>query len=430
MSLYPKSKILFEQSKAIMPGGVSSPVRAFGSVGGTPPFISHAKGAYLWDVDDNKYIDYVGTWGPAILGHAHPKVVAALIQAINNGTSFGAPTELELKLALMIKNVLPSMEMLRFVNSGTEATMSAIRLARGFTKRNKILKFEGCYHGHADSLLVKAGSGSLTFGEPTSAGIISSTVSETLVCTFNDTKGFTQIMKTFGKEIAAVIIEPIAGNMGCVLPANGFLQTIRDETKKYGALLIFDEVITGFRVCFGGAQIKFNIQPDITCLGKIIGGGLPVGAYGGKSEIMEHISPTGDVYQAGTLSGNPLAMTAGITTIEILSQPNFYEQLETLSTLLTNKISNALTSHNIPNTINQCASMWSVFFTDEKVFDFNSAKKINSELFKNYFHFLLNNGVYIAPSPFESSFVSKSHSKEDIEKTVTIIENWAKSIML
>ena len=421
-----KSTGQFERAKKVMPGGVSSPVRAFNGVGGVPPFIARAKGSHIWDVDGNEYIDYVGSWGPAILGHAHPKVVAALNDAIENGTSFGAPTEMETRLAFMICDAVPSMEMVRFVNSGTEATMSAIRLARGFTGKPKILKFEGCYHGHADSLLVKAGSGAATCGEPTSAGIIEETVKHTVVCRYNDLEGFADAMKAHGKEIACVIVEPVAGNMGSVPPKGGFLEGLRDITKKYDSLLIFDEVMTGFRVAFGGAQEKYNIKPDLTCLGKIIGGGLPVGAYGGRRDLMERISPLGPVYQAGTLSGNPLAMTAGIKTIEILSVSGVYEKLDEISRELTDGIHKIFAENRIVYQINRVGAMWSIFFSKDPVCDFVSATESDCTKFRKLFHFLLDNGIYLAPSPFESAFVSLAHTKDDIRKTVEVISEWAK----
>ncbi len=422
-----KSAGQFERAKRVMPGGVSSPVRAFNGVGGIPPFIAKAKGSHIWDVDGNEYIDYVGSWGPAILGHAHPKIVAALNEAIENGTSFGAPTELETELASMICGAYPSMEMVRFVNSGTEATMSAIRLARGVTGRSKIVKFEGCYHGHADSLLVKAGSGAATCGEPTSAGIIEETVKHTIVCRYNDLSGFENAMKAHGREVACVIVEPVAGNMGCVPPAEGFLKGLRDITKKSGALLIFDEVMTGFRVAFGGAQELYNIKPDLTCLGKIIGGGLPVGAYGGRRDFMEKVSPLGPVYQAGTLSGNPLAMTAGIKTIELLSEPGVYKKLEEISSALTDGIKEVFDEFKIPNRINRVGAMWSIFFTGRPVTDFVSAAENDGPKFRKFFHFLLDGGIYLAPSPFESAFVSLAHSKDDVRKTIDVIKLWAET---
>lgn len=422
-----RSTSQFEKAKHVMPGGVSSPVRAFKGVGGIPPFIARAKGSHIWDVDGNEYIDYVGSWGPAILGHAHPKVIAALNDAIENGTSFGAPTELETNLASMILDAFPSMEMVRFVNSGTEAAMSAIRLARGITGRPKIIKFEGCYHGHADSLLVKAGSGAATCGEPTSAGVTHDTAKDTIVCRYNDPDGFEKAMSANKKEVACVIVEPVAGNMGCVPPRKGFLESLRDIASRHGTLLIFDEVMTGFRVAFGGAQELYKIKPDLTCLGKIIGGGLPVGAYGGRREAMERVSPLGPVYQAGTLSGNPLAMTAGIKTIEILSAPGVYQKLEEISSSLTDGIADVFKKFKIPHRINRVGAMWSIFFTNKPVTDFVSAAESDGLKFREFFHFLLDNGIYLAPSPFESAFVSLAHTDEDIKKTIEVVNLWVKT---
>ncbi|OGQ23175.1 MAG: glutamate-1-semialdehyde-2,1-aminomutase [Deltaproteobacteria bacterium RIFCSPLOWO2_02_FULL_44_10] len=419
-----KSKQAYEHAKRFFPGGVNSPVRAFGSVGGTPPFILKAQGSHLWDIDGNEYIDYVGSWGPAILGHAHPNVSAVLTHAVTTGTSFGAPTLLETELAELITQALPSMEMLRFVNSGTEATMSALRLARGVTKRKKILKFEGCYHGHADSLLVKAGSGAATYGESTSAGVPDMLAHETIVCSYNDLERVTTIMTEMGNEIAAIIVEPVVGNMGCVLPASGFLKGLRDLTTKHGTLLIFDEVMTGFRVGFTGAQGKYGITPDLTCLGKIIGGGLPVGAYGGKRQFMEQIAPLGAVYQAGTLSGNPLAMSAGIETLKLLSHPETYTTLEEKTVKLTSEISRVLTQADIAHQISQCGSMWTLFFTKNPVIDFDSASKGNNDRFKRFFHAMLDEGIYLPPSPYEAAFMSLAHTQSDIEKTLEAVQKW------
>lgn len=426
MSKRPLSEKKFNESKKLMPGGVSSPVRAFGGVGGVPPFIARARGSHIWDVDGNEYIDYVGTWGPAILGHAHPKVIAALHEAIELGTSFGAPTELETRLAQVISDAMPSIEMVRFVNSGTEATMSALRLARGATGRAKILKFEGCYHGHADSLLVKAGSGAATFGVPTSAGVTENIAADTIAARYNDTGGVKKIFEKEGETIAAVIVEPVAGNMGCVPPALGFLESLRELCTHHKSILIFDEVMTGFRVAYGGAQELYKIKPDLTCLGKIVGGGMPVGAYGGPRRIMEKVSPLGPVYQAGTLSGNPLAMTAGIKTIELLSTPDFYGELESKSASLCNGISDILREHSIVHRMNRVGSMWSIFFTDGEVKDFISATRSDAERFRRMFHFLLDHGVYFAPSPFESAFMSAAHTDKDIKRTVDQIGAWAK----
>lgn len=421
----PESARHFDAAQRLMPGGVSSPVRAFGSVGGVPPFIARAQGAHLWDVDGNEYIDYVGSWGPAILGHAHPKVTAALSEAIELGTSFGAPTELETQLAGMIAAACPSVEMVRFVSSGTEATMSAIRLARGATGQTKIVKFEGCYHGHSDALLVKAGSGAATCGVPTSAGVTAATAADTIVARYNDLEGVAQVFAENGRGIAAVIVEPVAGNMGCIPPAPGFLATLREFCTRHGALLIFDEVMTGFRVAFGGAQERYNIRPDITTLGKIVGGGLPVGVYGGSRHLMEKIAPLGNVYQAGTLSGNPLAMTAGIKTIELLSVPGTYEKLEATTAKLCAGISRALSARGIPHRLNRVGSMWSLFFSAKDVTDFLTASTADGVRFRRLFHFLLDRGVYLAPSPYESAFVSLAHTDEDVAKTVALIDEWA-----
>lgn len=408
-----------------MPGGVSSPVRAFKGVGGIPPFIARARGAHVWDIDGNEYIDYIGSWGPALVGHAHPKVIAALHEAIERGTSFGAPTELETILAGMVADAVPSIEMLRFVNSGTEATMSAIRLARGITGRQKIVKCEGCYHGHADGLLVKAGSGAATCGVPTSAGVTEAIAVDTVVARYNDIEGLSRLFATQGQHIAAVIVEPVAGNMGCVPPRAGFLETLRECTSAHGALLIFDEVMTGFRVAFGGAQERFGIRPDLTTLGKILGGGLPVGAYGGPRGLMEKVAPLGPVYQAGTLSGNPLAMTAGIKTLELLSVPGVYEKLEHTSASLCEGLTAALSKYHIPHRINRVASMWSLFFSGQDVVDFVTATTADGQRFRSLFHFLLGRGVFLAPSPYESGFVSLAHSSEDIAATVALVEEWA-----
>ncbi|MFN4180837.1 MAG: glutamate-1-semialdehyde 2,1-aminomutase, partial [Armatimonadota bacterium] len=360
-----KSRVLFEKAQKLMPGGVNSPVRAFRAVGGTPFFVAKGEGCYLWDVDGNKYVDFVCSWGPLILGHAHPEVVAAVKEAVDKGTTYGAPTELEVLLAEKIQQAFSSMEMLRLVNSGTEATMSAIRVARGYTGRKKIVKFEGCYHGHADYLLVKAGSGAATFGIPDSAGVPEGTAQDTIVLPYNDVQAFNETMNAVGDEIAAVIVEPIAGNMGVVLPKVEFLRALQEQTEKYGAVLIFDEVITGFRVAFGGAQSLYNIQPDMTCLGKIVGGGFPLAAYGGRKEIMQSVAPLGSVYQAGTLSGNPVAVTAGLKTLEILERDNPYPELERKTKQLTEAIANEAKRIGIPVQINQVASMFTVFFTDQ-----------------------------------------------------------------
>lgn len=404
------SQQFFEESLGLFPGGVNSPVRAFGAVGGTPPFIAKASGPKIWDVDGNEYIDYVGSWGPAILGHAHPKVVAAVQEAAANGFSFGAPTELESRLGSMVRNIFPSMEKLRFVNSGTEATMSAIRLARGVMGRDKIIKFDGCYHGHADFLLVKAGSGGATFGNPSSAGVPKHGTKDTLVAIYNDLDSVHKLFESNKNKIACVIVEPVAGNMGCVPPVPGFLEGLQHLCKSNGALLIFDEVMTGFRVALGGAQELYKIKPDITCLGKIIGGGLPVGCYGGRKEWMDQISPLGKIYQAGTLSGNPLAMTAGIETLKILVQKGVYKKLNETSAQLTAGIQGIINAKKRKAKIGAIGSMWTLFFDD-------------GEDFKKFFHGALNKGIYLPPSQFESCFVSLVHGNDEINHTLSVFES-------
>jgi glutamate-1-semialdehyde 2,1-aminomutase len=422
-SSHKKSRLLYNQSLACLPGGVNSPVRAFNAVGGKPVFITRAKGAYLYDVDGNKYLDYVGSWGPAILGHAHPQVVKKVQAAAVRGLSFGTATELELVLARLIKSAFPSIEKLRLVNSGTEATMSAIRLARAYTGRTKIVKFNGCYHGHGDSFLVKAGSGSATFGIPDSAGISPNIIKDTISLPFNNPETVIKTFKREGRELAALIVEPVAGNMGLVLPEPVFLKTLRDLTQHYQVLLIFDEVITGFRICFGGAQHIYQITPDITCLGKIVGGGLPIGAYGGKEDIMKLISPQGPVYQAGTLSGNPLATTAGIENLKILSKPQrIYEQLDTTTRNLCDEIKEIAIRHNIPIQLSQLGSMFTLFFSKKKVTNYHEACKCNLKMFAHYFRIMLREGVYLPPSQFETSFVSMAHAKKDIDKTLVAVD--------
>ncbi|MCZ6820505.1 MAG: glutamate-1-semialdehyde 2,1-aminomutase [Calditrichaeota bacterium] len=414
-----RSETLFKQATEVLPGGVNSPVRAFKGVGGTPLFIARAEGAYLYDVDGNKYIDYVGSWGPMIVGHAHPQVVEAVNTAVANGTSYGAPTEVEVELARMVVAAVPSIEMVRFVNSGTEATMSALRLARAFTKRDKFIKFEGCYHGHADMLLVKAGSGVTTLGLPDSPGVPQETVAHTLVAEFNNLDSVKQFYEKYSEQIAAVIVEPVGGNMGVAPPQPGFLEGLRDLTNSHGSLLIFDEVMTGFRVAYGGAQSLFDIRPDLSCLGKVIGGGFPVGAYGGRKDIMEHVAPVGQVYQAGTLSGNPVAMTAGVETLKILQQPGSYERLNSQSQRLADGIKKAASAADVPCFQTRVGSMSCVFFTDKNVTDFRSAKTSDVEKYGRYFHAMLGGGVYFAPSQFEATFVSLAHSEEDIDRTVS-----------
>jgi glutamate-1-semialdehyde 2,1-aminomutase len=406
-----QSEQLFAAAQNVIPGGVNSPVRAFRGVGGTPRFIRSARGATITDVDGNTYIDYVGSWGPMILGHADEEVVAAVQEVAAGGTSFGAPTELEVELAQEVIDAVPSIEMVRLVSSGTEATMSAIRLARGVTGRTKLVKFEGCYHGHADSLLVKAGSGVATLGLPDSPGVPAALAQNTLTLPFNDVLALEQVFAEHA-DIAAVIIEPVVGNMGCVPPRDGYLEAVRKLTRDNGALLIFDEVMTGFRLARGGAQERYGITPDITTLGKIIGGGLPVGAYGGSREIMNNIAPAGSVYQAGTLSGNPLSMTAGLVTLRRLRDKSVYDRLETASRKLCEGLANAAT------VINRVGSMWTSFFTDEPVVDWDSANKCDRKRYGKFFHAMLDEGVYLAPSQFEAGFVSLAHTDEIIERTI------------
>ena len=413
-----RSKQLFAEAQQYIPGGVNSPVRAFKSVGGDPLFIDRGSGSYIWDVDGNRYIDYVGSWGPLILGHCHPAVTEALHSYLAKGTSYGAPTELETVLAKMVVDAVPSVDMVRMVNSGTEATMSALRLARGYTGRNKIVKFEGCYHGHADFLLIKAGSGALTLGVPTSPGVPTSIAQNTITAPYNDLETLKEIFAQEGEDIAAVIIEPVAGNMGVVPPQPGYLEGLRELTKRYGSLLIFDEVMTGFRVSYHCAQALYNIEPDLTCFGKIIGGGLPVGAYGGKREIMEHIAPSGPIYQAGTLSGNPLAMTAGIATLTELAKPGVYEELERKTAKLSEGLAAAAAEAGVEVSMNRVGAMMCTFFTNQPVVDFASACSSDSEKFGKFFRAMLEEGVYLAPSQFEAAFMSTAHSDEDIEFTI------------
>ena len=416
------SEKLFAEAKRHIPGGVNSPVRSFRSVGGTPPFIVRAKGAHVFDADGNDYIDYVGSWGPAILGHAPPAILNELNQAMKAGLSFGAPTPKEIELARLIKKALSSIELVRFVNSGTEATMSAIRVARGFTGRNKVIKFDGCYHGHADFLLVKAGSGAATCGIPDSLGVPASFTEHTLVANYNNLASVEALFAANKKDIACLIVEPVIGNMGCIPPAPGFLEGLRKICDAEGTILIFDEVMTGFRVGFSGAQGLYNIKPDLTTLGKIIGGGLPVGAYGGRKDIMEMVAPVGGVYQAGTLSGNPLAMVAGLKTLEALEEARIYPHLETLGHFLENGFKASAKQHGIPLVVNRVGSMFSFFFTDKPVTDAASARAADADKFKTVFQFLLAHGVYLAPSPFEAGFLSLAHQRSDIEETVQLFD--------
>jgi glutamate-1-semialdehyde 2,1-aminomutase len=422
------SEQLFAEALKYIPGGVNSPVRAFRAVGGQPFFVNKAKGARVWDVDGNKYIDYVGTWGPAILGHAHPKIIKAVRAAAQNGTSFGIPNPFEVTLAKMICSWVPSVQKVRMCNSGTEACMSAIRLARGFTNRDKIIKFDGCYHGHADSLLVKAGSGALTFGNPDSAGVPAAFTQHTIVLPYNDCEAVKAAFAANPNQIAGIIVEPVPGNAGLYLPKPGYLEFLREITKANGALLLFDEVMTGFRLAKGGAQERFGITPDLTCFGKVIGAGLPVGAFGGRAEIMDCLAPVGPVYQAGTLSGNPLAMAAGIAALEELVASDAYTKLEQLGGALEAGMKDAAKSAGVPVQFNRCGSMFCGYFTSEPVHNVADAMKSDRERFKKYFHGLLAEGVYIAPSQFEAGFMSTAHSAEDIAKTVKAAAKAMKSM--
>ena len=415
-----KSQQLFAQAQQFIPGGVNSPVRSFRAVAGTPPFIDRGQGCRVWDVDGNEYIDYLGSWGPLVLGHAHPAVVEALTKAAQGGTSFGAPVEMEVELARLICQALPSVDRVRLVSSGTEACMSAIRLARAYTGRSKVIKFSGCYHGHADGLLVKAGSGAMTHGIPTSAGVPEAYAAETLVADYNDIASVESFFQAWPDAIAGVIVEPVAGNMGVVPPAEGFLADLRRVTADHGAMLIFDEVITGFRIAYGGAQTRYGITPDITCLGKIIGGGLPVGAYGGRREIMEMVAPLGPMYQAGTLSGNPLAVTAGLTTLTQLQEPGAYERLESLAGRLADGLAQAFAQAEVPATLNRVGSMLTGFFTAGPVDSLAQVEQADIEAYGRYFHAMLERGVYLAPSQFEAGFVSLAHTEADIDRTVEI----------
>jgi len=412
-----RSAEMFARAVELIPGGVNSPVRAFRGVGGTPRFIKNAHGPFITDVDDRTYIDYVGSWGPMILGHADPEVLAALREVLEHGTSYGAPTELEIEMAEEITSAVPSVEMVRMVNSGTEATMSAVRLARGVTGRTKLVKFEGCYHGHGDSMLVRAGSGVATLGLPDSPGVPPALAQQTITVPFNDRAALAAVFSEH-TDIAAVIIEPVVGNMGCVPPGKDYLQTVREITRRNGALLIFDEVMTGFRLARGGAQELYGVMPDITTLGKIIGGGLPVGAYGASREIMEHIAPAGPIYQAGTLSGNPLAMTAGLATLKRLRDPAVYEVLERSGARLCQGLAEAAGEAGIQTVINRVGSMWTAFFTSEPVTDWASATASNRALYGQFFHAMLQEGIYLAPSQFEAGFISLAHTDEVLDQTI------------
>ena len=409
----------FIQAQQHIPGGVNSPVRAFKGVGGDPVFVDHAEGAWIVDPDGNRYIDYVGSWGPMILGHAHPEVVEAVRRVVPKGLSFGAPTELETRMADKVCELVPSVEMVRMVSSGTEATMSAIRLARGFTGRDKLIKFEGCYHGHSDALLVKAGSGALTLGEPSSPGVPASVTEHTLNLTYNDLDQVRGVFDRIGGQVACVIVEPVAGNMNCIPPAPGFLEGLRELCDRHGSVLIFDEVMTGFRVALGGAQGRYGVTPDLTTLGKVIGGGMPVGAFGGRRDIMQQIAPLGPVYQAGTLSGNPVAMTAGLTTLELISRPGFFDTLEQNTNRLVDGILEQAQQAGIPLTANRVGAMFGLFFTDAaEVTDFAGATACDQERFRAFYHAMLGHGVYLAPSAFEAGFVSAAHGDAEIDATI------------
>jgi len=414
---------LFADARKVIPGGVNSPVRSFSGVDGTPVFIDHASGAYIFDSQQKQYIDYVGSWGPMILGHAHPEVIDAVKQAAENGLSFGAPTEIETKMAQMICHLIHSIDKVRMVSSGTEATMSALRLARGFTGRDKIVKFAGCYHGHSDALLVKAGSGALTLGIPSSPGVPSAVAQDTITLIYNDSESVQQAFAQWGDEIACIIVEPVAGNMNCVPPEPGFLQTLRQVCDNYGSVLIFDEVMTGFRVALQGAQGLYQVMPDLTTLGKVIGGGMPVGAFGGKQNIMDHLAPVGSVYQAGTLSGNPVAMAAGLKTLELISQANFYPLLTQMTQSLVTGLQQCADKADIPLSLNHVGGMFGLFFTEEeKVSRFEQVMNAHQTLFKQFFHGMLAQGIYLAPSAFEAGFISAAHSHQDIEQTLEAAE--------
>ncbi|MBO2693119.1 glutamate-1-semialdehyde 2,1-aminomutase [Shewanella algae] len=414
-----RSEDLFEQAKKTIPGGVNSPVRAFNGVGGSPRFIEKADGAYIYDADGKAYIDYVGSWGPMILGHNHPKIREAVLKAVENGLSFGAPTELEVQMAEKVIEMVPSIEQVRMVSSGTEATMSAIRLARGYINRDKILKFEGCYHGHADCLLVKAGSGALTLGQPSSPGIPADFAKHTLTAVYNDLDSVKELFSQHPQDIACIILEPVAGNMNCIPPVAGFLEGLRELCDQFGALLIIDEVMTGFRVSKSGAQGHYGVTPDLTTLGKVIGGGMPVGAFGGKKEVMQYIAPTGPVYQAGTLSGNPIAMTAGLAQLEALSEPGLYEELAAKTKRIAEGFKAAADKHGIPMAINYVGGMFGFFFTDEeKITGFEQVTKCNMEQFRAFYHGMLDEGIYLAPSAFEAGFLSMAHGEQELQATL------------
>lgn len=418
-----RSETLFAQAARVIPGGVNSPVRAFRAVGGSPIFIERAQGAYLWDADGKRYIDYVLSWGPMIAGHAHPQVLTAVEKKMRDGLSFGAPTEIEITLAEKLCSIMPNMDLVRMVSSGTEATMSAIRLARGYTGRDKIIKFEGCYHGHSDSLLVKAGSGALTLGVPSSPGVPTALADHTVTLTYNDADNVREAFATFGEQIACVIVEPVAGNMNCIPPVAGFLETLREQCTQYGSVLIIDEVMTGFRLGLQGAQGYYGIEADLTCLGKVIGGGMPVGAFGGKRHIMEKIAPLGPVYQAGTLSGNPVAMAAGLATLEIIEQQGFYEPLFAQTEKLVRGLRSAAEKAGVAMTSNHVGSMWGVFFTEEKsVGNYQQVMACDTQCFNRFFHGMLQEGIYLAPASYEAAFLSSAHTDADIANTIAAAE--------
>lgn len=427
---YKRSSALFQAAKQVLPGGVNSPVRAFNAVGGDPIFIKEAKGAYLFDEDGNKYIDYINSWGPLLLGHAYEPVVKAIIEKAKKGTSFGAPTEIETTIAQLAISMVPNIDKIRFVNSGTEACMSAVRLARGFTGKEKIIKFAGCYHGHSDSFLIQAGSGAVTFGSPNSPGVTQGTAKDTLLATFNNLENVEELFKANKDEIACIIVEPIAGNMGCIPPGEGFLEGLRSLCDQYGALLIFDEVMTGFRIKRGGVQEWKNVKADIVTFGKVIGGGLPVGAFAARNEIMDYLAPTGPVYQAGTLSGNPLAMAAGLAMLtELNNKPEIYESLATKTRYLHMGMAKVLSERGVPYTMNRAGSMFSVFFSEKPVSDFKSAAEANSNgVFNKFFHGMLDRGIYLAPSAFETWFITDALTYEDLDATIAAVDEVAKGL--
>ena len=424
-----QSRAAFAEAKQYMPGGVNSPVRSFANVGGNPPFIARAEGAKIYDIDGNEYIDYVGSWGPMVVGHAHPQVVKALQEAVTRGTSYGAPTLLETELAKLVQSVYPSIEVIRMVNSGTEATMSALRLARGYTGRSKIVKFIGCYHGHSDSLLVSAGSGMATFGVPSSPGVTAGTAADTIAVPYNDEEAIRSVMEHEGDAIAAVIVEPVAGNMGLVLPRQGYLSLLRELTAKHGALLIFDEVMCGFRASLGGAQAAYGIRPDLTCLGKIIGGGLPVGAFGGRADIMERLAPLGDVYQAGTLSGNPLALAAGITMLQTLAEPDFYTRLEEKGQAFEATIRPILDRYGDRLSYNRVGSLSTIFFRPGGVSSNAEAKEADTATYARYFRGMIERGIYLPPSQFECIFLSMAHTQEDFDRTASAMDEVLREVL-